>query len=376
MVARIIEGEEVRRLEGKVKWDLLSPHLKQHGGNAFSYATLQEGMEYFLDTSRGYIAYATITHPVFAPCSKRIVLGDPVCSLEDASSLVDDFLTFGKKPVFAVIGERVAELLREKGFKVNCIGFEPEIPLQEYNFQGNWKDLDVIKRARNEAKKGGLIVREENISLVDRRSLESISKEWLAGKKLNSREIWIYARPPIFEEEKDVRKFVAYDSQGKIIGFAFYDPMYTSEQIMGYSANIIRCDESSFRKLSVALNMEAAERFKQEGKQTLNLCIAPFDKVDKGRFNDDLIMKLFVQTARKYGDYIYNFGGLSFYKSKYRAKENPVYFASREILPVNDLYLSFLASDIAKSYADTMGKLVKGIIVKTTADITGIFKKT
>ena len=48
------------------------------------------------------------------------------------------------------------------GFKLNCIGYEPELPIQTYKTRGNWKELDMIKRARNEARREGITIREED----------------------------------------------------------------------------------------------------------------------------------------------------------------------------------------------------------------------
>jgi hypothetical protein len=89
---RVIEGDEARRLGHQEKWDLLSPFLKQHGREGIAYATLQEGMEYFL-TKTGYIAYTRVRHPLFARRPKRIVLSDPICATEDLPDLIRSFLS-------------------------------------------------------------------------------------------------------------------------------------------------------------------------------------------------------------------------------------------------------------------------------------------
>src|SRR5258708_19144615 len=129
---RTILGEEAKALGRDEKWRLLSPHLKQHGQEALSYATLQEGMEYLVDDT-GYIAFSSVYHPVFARNTRRIVLSDPVCALPDLPKLVEQFLSKFPQVAFGVISERCSEVLREMGFKVNCIGVEPEIPIQTYN---------------------------------------------------------------------------------------------------------------------------------------------------------------------------------------------------------------------------------------------------
>jgi len=318
-------------------------------------------MEYYID-DLGYIAFTSVSHPVFARKVKRIVLSDPVCAPEDYQKIVKNFLAENPRAAFAVISEQFAEALRPMGFKVNCIGFEPEIPVQTYNTRGNWKELDLIKRARNEAKREGIVIREEeHIECVNPQQLQAITAKWIGTKKVNDREIWIYARRPVFESEEDVRKFVAYDKEGRVAGFVFYDPMYRDGQVLGYSANISRCDEQRFGRLATAVNMEAVEKFKTEGKEVLNLLLAPFVKLGAGKFNDDLATKLFFQASERFGNSIYNFKGLAFHKSKYRCPEKSLYYASNSLMPANDIYLAFLSADITRSYFSTVGQLLRGM---------------
>jgi lysylphosphatidylglycerol synthetase-like protein (DUF2156 family) len=220
----------------------------------------------------------------------------------------------------------------------------------------------MIKRARNEAKREGISIREEVIENVNPAELAELTRKWLGGKKVSEREIWLYARRPILATEPGVRKFVAYDREGHVAGFAFYDPMYRDGKVFGYAANILRCDEQRFGRLVTAIHMEAMDKFKPEGVERLNLCLAPFVGLDRGKFNDDRSVKMFFGWSAKYGNSIYNFNGLAFHKSKYRGSENFLYLASRSAWPTNDLYLAFRAAGITQSYFETLGRLLRGLL--------------
>ena len=361
MATKIFEGVAAKNLSQQQKWELLSPFLTQYGEGSLAYATLQEGMEYFV-TDDGYLSYTSVQHPVFARKTKRIVLSDPICAPQNYARLVSDFLKHSPRIAFAVISERCAEALRGMGFKVNCLGYEPEIAIQTYNTRGNWKELDLIKRARNEAKREGITIREENGAELKKADFDEVSAKWISTKKVNDREIWIYARRPVFGHEQDVRKFVAHDKAGQVAGFAFYDPMYRDGKVFGYSANISRCDEQKYGRLATAIHMEAIEKFKPEGKDVLNLLLAPFVKLDLGKYNEDFGTKLFFKLSARFGNNIYNFKGLSFHKSKYRGTEKPLYWASNSLLPSNDVYLAFLSADITRSYFSTLGRLIWGML--------------
>lgn len=361
MAEKIIEAEEAKALGRKEKWEMLSPFLQLHGHQALAYATLQSGLEYFV-TPAGYIAYTTVRHPVFARKPKRIAFSNPVCAEGDYKNIVQAFTAVNSNAVFACVSEPFAEVLHNLNYKVNCIGYESELPVQTYKTTGDWKEFDLIKRARNEARRENISIRETPIETVNRDELQALSQRWMGTKKVNDREIWIYARRPVYEPEEGVRKFVAFDRDGRVAGFAFYDPMYRDGRTFGYSANILRCDESRFGRLATAIHMEAMELFRTEGMEVLNLNLAPFVKLEEGRFNDDFGSSLFFKLSAKYGNDIYNFKGLSFHKSKYRGAEKCLYFASNSFLPSNDIYLAFLSADITRSYFDTLGRLIWGII--------------
>ena len=360
---KFIEGEAAQKLRREEKWKLLSPFLKQHGHEGIAYATLQEGLEYFID-SKGYIAYTRIEHPVFARKAKRITFSDPICAPEDLPQLIYKFLALDPRAAFGVISQECAEVLRPVGFKVNCIGYEPVIPIQTYNTKGNWRELDLIKRARNEARREGLTIREEDGASLRRRKeeLAAVSAQWIASKPINDREIWLYARRPIFDDEEDVRKFVAYDKAGKVAGFVFYDPMYRAGTVFGYSANIVRCDERRFGRLATAVHMEAIEQFKAEGKESFNLLLAPFAKLNDGKYNDDWGARLFLTLTARFGNHLYNFRGLAFHKSKYRGAKKPIYCASKSCFPSGDIYLAFASAGVADGYLSTLGRLLQGMI--------------
>lgn len=356
----VIEGAAARALGREEKWRLLGPHLRRHGREAISYATLQDGMEYFAD-ARGYLAFNTVRHPLLSPRPKRIVLCDPVCSREDLPGLVEDFLADCPRAAFGVISEPCAEALRGLGFKANCIGYEPELDVASYDTRGNWKELDLVKRARNEARREGLSIAEEDPAGLDPAEVAALTRAWLRTKRIRDRQIWIYARPPVLAAEPDVRKFVARDREGRLCGFVFYDPMYRDGRVVGYSANTPRTDEQRFGRLTTAIHMEAMDAFRAEGKEVLNLCLAPFVKLGLGRWNDDRLLRGFFELTARYGSAIYNFDGLSFHKSKYRGREKPIYFASRALLASNEVYLAFREARISAGYWATVGQLLQGM---------------
>ena len=56
----MILGADAKNIDREEKWRLLSPHFLKHGTEALAYATLQQGMEYFVH-DLGYIAFTSVT---------------------------------------------------------------------------------------------------------------------------------------------------------------------------------------------------------------------------------------------------------------------------------------------------------------------------
>ncbi len=355
------DGTEANALTTAEKWKIFSPFLKQHGHEALAYASLQHGMEYYLDDTLGYLAYTSVRHPVCAVRGKKIVVADPICAADDIERLVKKFLSIHRKLVFMYISEQCADAVRAMGFKVNGLGPDSILDVQTYNTQGNWKELDLIKRARNEVKREGITIREERMSDVDRYEIERVSRQWLSAKIVHQREIRAYARQPIYSAEPDVRKFLAYDRNGEIAGFVFYDPIYRDGRVVGYCNNTPRCDEKRFGKLHTAVNMVAMDRFKAEGIGILNIGLAPFYRLDDAKYNDDRMTRFVFEVNWKFGNEIYNFQGLCQHKRKYRGRIVHKYMATNGLIPSNDVYLAYLSADIAGNYVSTLWRLTKGL---------------
>ena len=343
------------------KFEILSPYLRRHGNSSMSYATLQDGLSYFLVEDIGYISFVYVKHFVFARRGMHIIFGNPVCDKNNYKLMIELFLSKCPHICFCPVDEECANTLRSMNFKANCVGYDPILSIQSYKTEGNWKELENIRRARNEIAKNNIVVKElAEFNQWQIQCMKQLSEMWLRKKIINDREIWIFARHPVFSYEQDVRKFLAFDQAEKIIGFAFYDPIYTDGKVIGYAANMVRTDEVRFSKLTVGIHMAAIDIFKKEGMKEFNLCLAPFDEIEKGKYNDDRLSKIMFNFSRKYGDGVYNFKGLSFAKRKYNADKKYLYFLSNGIFPSNDIYLTYLAANISKGYFSMLGKLIFG----------------
>lgn len=53
-------------------------------------------------------------------------------------------------------------------------------------------------------------------------------------------EVWFINRAPVFAPEPGVRKFVARDAAGAVLGYIFFDGVFENGQLTGYYANVTR----------------------------------------------------------------------------------------------------------------------------------------
>src|SRR5580658_10171159 len=92
----------------------------------------------------------------------------------------------------------------------------------------------------------------------------------LAGTRtIGSREISFLNRPIVYADEPDVRKFYTFDRSGKLLAFAFFDPIYEDGQIIGYLTAIRRRLPESDPLINYWITLRAIETFRREGRKWL-----------------------------------------------------------------------------------------------------------
>jgi lysylphosphatidylglycerol synthetase-like protein (DUF2156 family) len=87
--------------------------------------------------------------------------------------------------------------------------------------------------------------------------------------------------------------------------------------------------------------MGALRQFEAEGIKLVSLGLSPFHKVSEksqacSLCNCRLTARLFEQLYR-FGEFSFNYRGLSFHKSRFKGDEKTVYYASRSRLPLAEL---------------------------------------
>jgi len=338
--------------------------LQNFGRGSLAYSSLQEGMQYFMH-ELGYVAYRQLKDSK----DSVVVLADPICEPAKRREFLQAFLEHKSDPVFLHITHETGEILNELGFRVNELGVETIIDIQDFDLVGNKKQQ--LRQARNNGKKDGLeIVELDSTDNTTIRAFKKISDDWLREKVTSDSEMRFIVRPMIYVDELDVRKFVA-KLNGETVGYVVYDPMYENGEVIGYIANHLRTNLKRSYSVVDCINLEALEKFKAEGKRELSLGLSPLAKVDdQGEFKHSKLLAAHFKYAFEKANYLYNFKNLAQHKLKYRpgmtgAREEKVYCAMKTrffLIRMNSVYTVLGLKPLPRAIAAHMKTQVAGWI--------------
>ncbi len=308
-------------------------YIRQYGSHCMSFSTVQPGMKFFDVPGKGFIAY-------MQKWGSQMVLSDPICHEDDREAIIGAFLKQYPGSAFIQITEPIARLMHERfGFYSTQFGIESIIDLAKWSLSG--KKKQVLRTSINQAKKKGIVIREN----PDETRHHELSKEWIATRKTKNREIGFLIRPMVMDHEEETRKFFAYQDD-ELIGFAFFDPIYKDGEIVSYVPNISRFSHKFRQGIFYSLMTHAIETFKKEGFKEVNLGLSVMVLGDEYETSESKLLKSIGRLIFKYFNFLYNFKGVAFTKSRFRGKANRFYAAHKWYFPAAKLITLFRISNV------------------------------
>jgi lysylphosphatidylglycerol synthetase-like protein (DUF2156 family) len=307
--------------------------VRQYGGHSLAYACLQPAMRYCGDAEAG-----------FAACRKNFgqytFLGDPICEPTRRRGFLENLVRQFPNALFMQIHEDTARCLADLGYAITPVGVENEIDTTAFTLSG--KRMADLRHYRNKARAGGVSVAEVSDSVALRAALQPISDAWLPQKSWFARELEFLARPFVSTPEPAVRIFTGR-VRGQLAAFVILDPMFNQGLITGYTVSILRHLPHLPEGTVDFIVLHTIAALAAQAIPVLSLGVSPFYHMDhlalrhgRGR----LPVYLLYRALSRWGDPIYHFRGLSFHKSRYRAREVPVFTAVRGPLGLWPLYAS------------------------------------
>ena len=307
--------------------------VRRFGSHSLAYSILQPGMRYWGDRARGIAAYRK-------SFGQYTFLGDPLCPPEQLADFLGELIARIPNALFMQIHQTTADCLRELGHRITPVGVENEIDTATYSLRG--KAMADLRHYRNKARAGKVVVAEVQDSTALRASLYPISDAWMPQKSWIGRELEFLARPFTTGPEPDVRIFSG-SILDRAVAFIVLDPMYGDGKVTGYTVTILR----HYRELPEGtvdyIVLNALSQLAEEGVPLLSLGVSPFHRLDELAqvygVGSPAIYGLY-HALHRWGNPIYHFRGLSFHKSRYRAREIPVFTAASGPLGLWPLYAS------------------------------------
>lgn len=301
-------------------------YLKKHGVHSQSFSTLQPGMQYFDLPGVGYIAYMRKWGGTF-------VLSDPVCAPENFPVILEQFHNRFPNASYIQVSKPVVDVLNLRfGLYGTQFGSESRIDLGTWSLSG--KKKQILRTALNQAEKTNITVRER---FSDDHTRE-ISEAWIRTRKCKSNEIRFLIRPMEMAYRENERHFYAYQD-GKAVGFIYFDPIYRNNEIISYVPNISRANADFRQGIFYTLMAHAMDVFKAEGVHYVDLGLIPLSLANELEPQESRSLKRLLHLVYEKGNFLYNFKGLEFTKSRFRGEGFKTYCCHRRAIPA----LEFLA---------------------------------
>ena len=339
MSIRIIQADESRRLTWQQKWDLLSPYLLQYGNTCMAYSTLQQGLEYLLVEGTGYVAYASVNR--WLRPSVKVALGDPIAPCASWSHVAHAFLETCRPAVFVQVHQPFAAFLStSEHLKVNQMGIETDLAIPSFDLRG--KARAQVRHWLNVARNAGISVEEKPLATVASSDFIRLNRQWIQGR--GRKELALLARPLVFHDGSQVRCFVATRA-GRILAFATFDPLFADGRTLGFYHNHDRYELDCPHGTTALITLTALEQFRREGCRVLCLGMSPCGGLAKAAFDHNPLTAWLLRFMFRHCNFIYNFQGGFFHKSRYAGNVSPVYFAGTRGTTLGDILAVMQASN-------------------------------
>jgi len=295
--------------------------LRQYGNFALAYsAAFQPGLNYF-GSEEGFLAYKQVGSTAF-------VLSNPLAPIDCYEDLIRSFLNRRSDVCFWQASHPVAEILDKIGFHVNEMGTETRIELNGYGFDGPSKRN--FRRALNRAACCNYSIAERSVTSLDRKELRTLSERWRQTRGVKNREMTFLTRPAILDDETDVRKFFAFDSNGSLQALAFFDPIYAAGRVAGYLCSAKRRLPEADALVGYAMLHRAIRTFQEEGKVTLSLGLSPLCGIEDKELSGSRLMSFAFRTvyhSRLFNEFIYPLKGFAKHKGGFCGSSEHTYCA-------------------------------------------------
>lgn len=286
--------------------DTIVDLIRLHGANSTSFQTLYPGYQYFSAEIAGELGVVAYVNTAFS----WVGAAEPVISEGNTIALLEAFRNearqHGKVATLLPVSEKIAKLVRARGWYAVQIGNEPWYELKKDRNHAGAKQL---------VKKGARVERFEpnSIGVGQKIELDELTSRWLESRKmanlafLNRVEPWHW-----FND----RRYYRITYRNRQIAYLAAVPVQSRNS--WYFVDLIR-DSDSPAGTTELLVIEAAKQLEAEGAGEFTLGMSPFADPDPAELaQHPFIYKLFSYFFHQM-ETLYGFKSLFQYKHKFNA---------------------------------------------------------
>ena len=261
-----------------------------------------------------------------------------------------------KKVVALQINRKIANFFSEKKFFVNYVGYETNIFIDKFDFNG--KERAKLRRWINTAKNRGIEVEPLKSNNND---LSKVSEEWLKTK--GDKELKLLVRKWEHKKELFTKIYGAFQNN-ELTAFVIYDPFFSAGKLKGYYADVIRYKPTAPNGSIDLINRKALEDFKKENIQLFSLGFSPLAGINDYNLNpykSNNLTHLIFKINYNYGESLYPFKGIEFHKKAYFGKNQAinedVFYASKSYFDILNIIEFFQEINILPEGSKTKALL-------------------
>lgn len=283
--------------------------LTRYADHPSAYLAINRETRHFTAPDcEGMIAYR------FAGARYVVIVAGIMAAPAQRAALLERFLEWARAQRRKVIAVQFfrddAELLVQRGFRVNQIGASYSVALPKFKLAGTpfMKLRNKISRARRD----GVEVLELGVELETtediRRKLHDIDASWLNSKGRHTKELafLIGEIGDLTALDRSLKRLFVAVRNGEVLGYILYAATFGAYR--GWMHDLTRRVPDAPPGVMELINLTAIERFKAEQVPLLNLGFTPLTSLDREQelpSGYSPITGWLVRKLAKYGSFIY-----------------------------------------------------------------------
>ncbi|KHD45726.1 phosphatidylglycerol lysyltransferase domain-containing protein [Streptococcus hongkongensis] len=283
------------------------------------------GLAYLLDKKIWY--YQVNNENVMALLIKTVgdkvlvmgdFLGDKTYLDSALTSFIKEADLYNFHPVFYEISEKQVLPIHDFGFEFMKLGEEGLVKTDTFNLSG--KKKQNLRSIVNQTQKAGyhFSVIQAPFSDDVMQTLETISKEWLNGRKEMTFSLGFF--DPFYLSHAKIA--ILTSPTEEIIAFASLEESFTENSL---SVDLMRYSNQAPKAIMDVLFIHIIAYAKEQEIAYFNLGMSPLSNV--GQYKFSFFTEKLGNLLYQYGSQIYSFEGLRKYKEKFAQEWEPYYIA-------------------------------------------------